>query len=125
MPTIRARYRVQRDAMAAALRAHLPSEGELACRWRMPGGGMFFWVELPESVDSEALLAKAIERGVAFVPGAPFFAGAPRRNTLRLTFVTHGVDAIERGVATLAAALRDLQREGGAPRAEMHAEALR
>jgi len=114
VPTIRARYRVQRDAMAAALRAHLPSEGELACRWRMPGGGMFFWVELPESVDSEALLAKAIERGVAFVPGAPFFAGAPRRNTMRLSFVTLGAEAIERGVAAIAAALRDLRQDEGA-----------
>jgi hypothetical protein len=109
VPTIRARYRVQRDAMAAALRAHLPSEGELACRWRTPGGGMFFWVELPEDVDSEALLAKAVERGVAFVPGAPFFAGAARRNTMRLSFVTLDAAAIGRGVAAIAAALRDLQ----------------
>ena len=39
---------------------------------------MFFWVELPAGVDSEALLVKAVARGVAFVPGAPFFAGAAR-----------------------------------------------
>ncbi|MGZ4300928.1 MAG: PLP-dependent aminotransferase family protein, partial [Gaiellaceae bacterium] len=71
----------------------------------------FFWVELPEGVDSEALLVKAVERGVAFVPGAPFFAGVPRRNTLRLSFVTLGAEAIERGVAAIAAALRDLQEE--------------
>jgi 2-aminoadipate transaminase len=109
VPTIRARYRVQRDAMTAALRAHLPSEGELACRWRTPGGGMFFWVELPDGVDSEALLAKTVVRGVAFVPGAPFFAGAPQRNTMRLSFVTLGAEAIERGVAAIAAALRDLR----------------
>jgi 2-aminoadipate transaminase len=109
VPTIRARYRVQRDAMAAALRTHLPSDGELACRWRMPGGGMFFWVELPEGVDSEALLAKSVERGVAFVPGAPFFADAARRNTMRLSFVTLGAEAIGRGVAAIAAALRDLR----------------
>ena len=120
VPTIRARYRRQRDAMAAALRAHLPTSGALACRWKTPGGGMFFWVELPAGIDSEALLARAVERGVAFVPGAPFFAGAPRRNTLRLSFVTLGADAIERGVAAIAAALRDLQEQqrAGAPRAE-------
>ena len=112
VPTIRARYRAQRDAMHAALVAHLPTTGELACRWRVPGGGMFFWVELPDAIDSEALLAKAVERGVAFVPGAAFFAGVPRRNTMRLSFVTLGVEAIERGVAAIAAALRDLQRQG-------------
>ena len=85
--------------------------------WQMPGGGMFFWVDLPEGVDSEALLVKAVARGVAFVPGAPFFAGAPRANTLRLSFVTVGADLIERGIAALADALRDLREEAvvGAP----------
>jgi 2-aminoadipate transaminase len=114
VPTIRVRYRAQRDAMQAALAAHLPSAGASACRWQMPGGGMFFWVELPTGVDGEALLAKAVERGVAFVPGAPFFAAAPRRNTMRLSFVTVGVEAIERGVAAIAAALDDLGRDAGA-----------
>ena len=97
--------------MQAALVAHLPTSGPLACRWQMPGGGMFFWIELPAGVDSEALLVKAVARGVAFVPGAPFFAGAARANTLRLSFVTVGVDLIERGVAALADALRDLREE--------------
>jgi len=111
VPTIRNRYRVQRDAMQAALVAHLPTSGPLACRWKMPGGGMFFWVELPAGVDSEALLVKAVARGVAFVPGAPFFAGAARANTLRLSFVTVGAEVIERGIAALAAALVDLRGE--------------
>jgi len=118
VPTIRSRYRVQRDAMQAALVAHLPTSGPLACRWQMPGGGMFFWVELPAGVDSEALLAKAVARGVAFVPGAPFFAGAAHANTLRLSFVTVGVEAIEGGIAALAAALRDLQDEAVPARAK-------
>ena len=47
------------------------------CRWKVPGGGMFFWVELPEGVDADGAAAAAVERGVAFVPGAPFFAGEP------------------------------------------------
>ena len=114
VPTIRARYRQQRDAMQAALAAHLPTSGPLACRWRTPGGGMFFWVELPAGVDSDALLAKAVERGVAFVPGTSFFAVAPRSNTLRLSFVTVAAEAIGRGIASLAAALRDLQAESAA-----------
>jgi 2-aminoadipate transaminase len=109
VPVIRARYRLQRDAMQAALVAHLPTSGPLACRWRTPGGGMFFWVELPAGIDSDALLAKAVERGVAFVPGASFFAGKTQANTLRLSFVTVAAEAIERGVAALAAALRELQ----------------
>ena len=116
VPTIRARYRVQRDAMAAALAAHLPASGPLACRWRTPAGGMFFWVELPDAIDSEALLARTLERGVAFVPGAPFFAGTPRRNTMRLSVVTRDAASIERGVATIAVALRELHDDALAPR---------
>ena len=109
VPTIRARYGRHRDAMQAALVAHLPTTGPLACRWQTPGGGMFFWVELPEGTDSEALLRRALARGVAFVPGAPFYASAPRRDTIRLSFVTVAPETIERGIAALAAALCDLQ----------------
>ena len=74
-----------------------------------PGGGMFFWVELPKGVDAEALLPRAVERGVAFVPGAPFYASEAMKNTLRLSFVTVAPEAIERGVRALAAALETLR----------------
>ncbi|HZV92767.1 MAG TPA: PLP-dependent aminotransferase family protein [Caldimonas sp.] len=109
VPTIRARYKAQRDAMQSALTTHLPTTGPRACRWTLPGGGMFFWVELPDDVDAEALLPRAVERGVAFVPGAPFYAAAPKRNTLRLSFVTVAPPAIERGVAMLAEALESMR----------------
>jgi len=105
VPTIRARYKAQRDAMQASLAAHLPTSGPRACHWRVPGGGMFFWVELPQGIDAEALLPLAVARGVAFVPGAPFFAGAAHANTLRLSFVTVPPETIDRGVRALAAAL--------------------
>ncbi len=109
VPTIRVRYKAQRDAMQASLLAHLATSGPHACRWTVPGGGMFFWLELPPGIDAEALLPRAIERGVAFVPGAPFFAGAPQANTLRLSFVTVSPEAIERGVRALAAALETMR----------------
>jgi len=116
VPTIRARYKAQRDAMQHALAAHLPSTGPLACRWQAPGGGMFFWVELPPGIDSDALLAKAVARGVAFVPGAPFFAAganaSAHTSALRLSFVTVAPALIERGIALLGEALRELHTEG-------------
>jgi len=102
VPTIRARYKAQRDAMRAALEAHMPA----GCRWTVPSGGMFFWVELPEGLDAVALLPKAVERGMAYVPGAAFFAADPKPNTLRLSFVTVAPAEIERGVALLAQALK-------------------
>ncbi|MDP3821914.1 MAG: PLP-dependent aminotransferase family protein [Burkholderiales bacterium] len=101
VPTIRARYKAQRDAMRAALEAHMPK----GCRWTVPSGGMFFWVELPEGVDAVALLPKAVALGMAYVPGAAFFAAAPKLNTLRLSFVTVAAPEIERGVKLLAQAL--------------------
>lgn len=103
VPTIRARYQAQRDAMALALQRHLPP----GCRWSTPAGGMFFWVELPDAIDAMALLPRAVERGVAFVPGAAFYASQPRPNTLRLSFVTVAAEGIEQGVAALGQALKE------------------
>ncbi len=108
VPTIRARYKAQRDAMQAALEAHLGRAGSCACRWTMPGGGMFFWVELPAGIDAAALLPKAIERGVAFVPGAAFFAREPKPNTLRLSFVTVAPELIAKGIEALTLALQEV-----------------
>ena len=102
VPTIRARYKAQRDAMRAALEAHMPT----GCHWTVPSGGMFFWVELPDGVDAVALLPKAVELGMAYVPGAAFFAEDAKPNTLRLSFVTVAPDVIERGIALLAQALK-------------------
>jgi 2-aminoadipate transaminase len=98
LPAVRARYRAQRDAMQAALLAHLPA----GCRWQVPAGGMFFWLELPHGLDAAALLPQAVEAGVAFVPGAPFFAGAGPAHTLRLSFVTVSPERIAQGVRALA-----------------------
>ena len=103
VPTIRARYKAQRDAMEAALEKHLSG----VAQWQRPVGGMFFWLELREGQDAMALLPKAVEAGMAFVPGEPFFAEAPQRNTLRLSFVTVAAAQIETGVAALAKVLKE------------------
>jgi 2-aminoadipate transaminase len=103
VPTIRARYKAQRDAMRAALEAHLPP----GCRWNVPVGGMFFWVELPPALDASALLPRAVDAGVAYVPGAPFFADGGHANTLRLGFVTVAPAQIESAVAVLGRVLKE------------------
>ncbi len=97
VPTIRARYRRQRDAMAAALATHMPT----GTTYQLPHGGMFFWVRLPEGFDTMPLLDKAIEAGVAFVPGAPFYTASPDVRTMRLSFVTLSTTEIDEAVATL------------------------
>ena len=62
--------------------------------------------ELRDGLDATALLPKAVEAGMAFVPGAAFYADAPRANTLRLSFVTVAPAQIEAGVAALAGVLK-------------------
>jgi 2-aminoadipate transaminase len=96
-----AAYRERRDAMVAALPSALP-EGSA---WSDPDGGMFTWVRLPGAADTAELLAAALEHDVAFVPGAPFYAGAPDRATLRLSFTTHTPEVITEGITRLGAAL--------------------
>ncbi len=103
VPRIRALYKAQRDAMLAALSRHMPAGVE----WNRPVGGMFLWARLPAGLDAAALLPKAVARGVAYVPGAAFYAGTPDARTLRLSFVTASEEEIERGVAALAAVIRE------------------
>ena len=104
VPTIRARYKAQRDAMLAALDRHMAG---LGVQWTRPVGGMFVWVTLPEGLNAQALLPQAVEAGMAFVPGAPFYAEQPDPRTLRLSFVTSTPEQIERGMAMLAGVVRD------------------
>lgn len=104
VPTIRALYKSQRDAMLAALDKHLAGSG---VSWNTPDGGMFLWLKLPRGMNAVELLPKAVERNVAFVPGAAFYADAPQLNTLRLSFVTASVDQINVGIEALARTLRE------------------
>ena len=96
---LRKTYGARRDAIVHALRELLPQ-----LRFTPPAGGMFVWAEGPTDLDAKQLLSRAIEHGVAFVQGAPFFAVTPRHNTLRLSFVTVDEAAIRRGIERLAAA---------------------
>ncbi|HKB54890.1 MAG TPA: hypothetical protein VKD22_12915 [Ramlibacter sp.] len=84
----------------------LVDAGDLDVQWNTPSGGMFIWARLPPGIDSARLLPQAVERGVAFVPGATFFAGEPDPRCMRLSFVTASREQIDAGVAALAAAIR-------------------
>lgn len=71
-----------------------------------PEGGMFCWLTLPTGpdhpVDTTAMLEKAVEHKVAYVPGQPFFATGDGRNTLRLSFATSTEEQIRTGISALA-----------------------
>ncbi|AQV95036.1 2-aminoadipate aminotransferase [Cupriavidus necator] len=104
IPTIRELYSKQCQTMLDALKRHMP-EG---VSWNAPEGGMFIWMELPEGLDSMVILEEAVKRNVAYVPGAPFYASNPKRNALRLAFVTVSAERIEQGVAILGELFREV-----------------
>ena len=103
IPTIRALYQRQRDAMLAALTREMAG---LDVTWTRPAGGMFLWLRLPAGMDAQALLPTAVERNVAFVPGAPFYATEADARTLRLSYVTASSAQIDTAIAALAEAIR-------------------
>jgi DNA-binding transcriptional MocR family regulator len=99
-----ARYRQRRDAFEAALRRHF---GDLAS-WSMPPGGLFFWLTLNRHLDTRLLLPKAIEDGVAFMPGEPFMPVMVEScGQLRLNFSHASEEQADIGLAKLAALVRN------------------
>ncbi len=88
--------------MLASLEKYFPSEA----RWTHPDGGLFLWVELPQTVSGEELLEDALKEKVAFVPGAPFYARDPQSNFIRLNFSNRPADVIEEGVARIGKVLK-------------------
>jgi 2-aminoadipate transaminase len=116
LPAVRARYKAQRDAMRQALERHLQP---LGCRFTVPAGGMFFWVELPRGLDALALLPQAVDAGVAYVPGSAFFCADAQAHTLRLSFVTVSAERITQGIQQLAGVLQRALRGEPVPAASV------
>ena len=104
VPQIRRLYKEQCAAMVTALEREMQG---LDVKWNRPKGGMFLWLRLPEGIDTAALLPKAVDRDVAFVPGAAFYADNADVRTLRLSFVTASVEQINTAIAALAATIKD------------------
>jgi len=102
---VRKVYAERAQAMGDALRKDLGD----AIAFVQPQGGLFVWARLTGAggkvADGNAFAKRAIDKGVAFVPGTPFFCANPDPATLRLSFATADVDKIREGVARLAQAL--------------------
>ncbi len=92
-----AAYGARRDALLGGLMKALPPGSS----WNFPDGGMFIWARLPDGEDSKPLLGRALDQGVAFVPGYPFFSGAPDPSALRLSFTRHPASEIAEGLSRL------------------------
>jgi len=106
LKNVRRVYAERAQAMDAALQRELGD----ALSYTAPQGGLFFWANLTgargQITDGNAFAKRAIDKGVAFVPGAPFFANDPDRSSIRLSFATADVAKIEEGIARLGQALK-------------------
>ena len=96
-------YRSRRDAMLTALEEHFPSDAS----WTKPSGGFFVWVTLPDYFDTPALLAAAVERKVAYVPGTGFYPDGRGRQQMRLCFSYPTEERIDEGIRRLGELLAD------------------
>ena len=94
LPELRRFYQVRCAAMLDALERFAPA----GSRWTKPIGGFFILMELAAGADTAAMLLDAIESGVAYVPGQPFFVDQSGSNTLRLAYSKESTDAIADGV---------------------------
>ena len=102
LDTVRKTYAQRAQTMADCLKKELGD----AITFTQPQGGMFFWTRLTApGADAAEFAKRAIEKLVAFVPGAPFYATNPDRATLRLSFATADLAKIAEGVGRLGRAL--------------------
>jgi 2-aminoadipate transaminase len=97
---IRPIYRAKKEAMIAALEKYMPDEEGL--RWTNPDGGLFIWMWLPEGVDTEEMLPRAIAHKVAYVPGTSSYVDGSGQNTMRLSFSLCTPEQIDEGIRRLA-----------------------
>jgi 2-aminoadipate transaminase len=105
---IRATYKERRDVMLEMMDEMFPEE----VHWTKPLGGMFLWGVLPEHIDAAEVLKVAIERKVAFVPGAAFHPNGGGKNTMRLNFSFASPDVIREGITRLGVTLKEALKNG-------------
>jgi 2-aminoadipate transaminase len=125
LPMLRAHYQHKRDVMVEALRAEFGT----SVSWPEPRGGFFLWATLPEGIDADALIPRAVEHGVVYVAGEAFYVtpgldtgDGGGANRIRLSFSAPSPERIKEGVRRLAAAVGD--ERAARPRPPQQAPAI-
>jgi len=103
LPRIKELYRMKKNVMLQALEEYFPKDS----RWTKPVGGLFVFAYLPEKIDTKAMLPKALERGVVYVPGQSFFVDGSGRNTMRLNYSYPTPEKIEEGIKRLGQVIKE------------------
>lgn len=95
---VREFYRGKRGVLLAELERHFGGRAT----WTPADGGLFTFMTLNDDIDTAERVQDAVARGVAYIPGGPFFVDGSGRNTMRLTFAKEPDERIREGVARLA-----------------------
>ena len=95
---VRAFYRGKRGVMIESLEEHFAGRAT----WTSADGGLFTFVTLNAATDTASKVEEAVKRGVAYIPGGPFFVDGSGQNTMRLTFAKESDARIRDGMAILA-----------------------
>lgn len=90
-------YRERRDAMLSGLTENMPA----GTTWTEPGGGFFVWLTLPDGLDSQAMLPRAVSARVAYVPGTAFYSDGFGSRHLRLSYCFPTPERIREGTRRL------------------------
>jgi DNA-binding transcriptional MocR family regulator len=102
LPVLTKAYHAKCQALVGGLQAQLGQRFEC----QMPAGGLFVWGRWSDGLDAKAVLEKAIEHKVLYVPGSAFYAKAPDCSAVRLSFAAPSLEGIGHAVERLAAAVR-------------------
>ena len=90
-------YKERCELMVEMIQKYFPAE----IKYTDPEGGMFLWLELPEGLDSDAILDDALAAGIAYIPGESFFSFDGVKNTIRMNFTMVKDDQIRDGIRIL------------------------
>ncbi|ONM47030.1 PLP-dependent aminotransferase family protein [Nocardia donostiensis] len=96
--TVRAAYAERAKALTHSVRTRLGDR--MTCS--KAAGGMFVWAAFTDGTDTGALLPKALDAGVAYVPGQAFAVESAYPNALRMCFTTSSPSALDEAIARLA-----------------------
>jgi 2-aminoadipate transaminase len=103
LPKVKSTYIEKRDVMLNAIEENFPKEA----KWSHPVGGMFVFSWLPEKINATKMLEKAMNRGVAYVPGASFYHDYSGKNTMRLNFSYPSKEELKKGVEILSKVIKE------------------
>jgi 2-aminoadipate transaminase len=97
-------YSEKLDVFLNTMAEHLPPESGVS--WTVPEGGLFLWVTVPETIDTDELFFEAIEHKVAFVPGSQFYGERPEHNHMRINFSFVSKEDLAEAVRRLAECIK-------------------